>query len=146
MSTSPPPTVAEAQRSLSDHVRRTALDARALYGPSFDQAALERLLEDRRCCRFPTRIVFDAAGLEPGTFSAAEPLGDDPREGYVIRVHPRFERRPLLLPLLVAYQLVVVNYGDIATHEEAELFGATLLGLSVDDYYQTLCLVADSLE
>ena len=38
-----------------------------------------------------------------------------------------------------------INYGDIATHEEAELFGATLLGLDQEHYYATLCKLADSL-
>ncbi len=33
-----------------------------------------------------------------------------------------------------AYHLVTVNYGDVATHEEAEVFGATLLDLDQDDY------------
>lgn len=111
----------------------------------FDHAVMERLLADGRFCRFPTRVVFDAAGLEPGELAAAEQVGDHPRDGYVIRVHPRFESRALLLPLIVAYQLVVVNYGEIATREEAEIFGATLLGLPIDDYYETLCLAADSL-
>jgi hypothetical protein len=36
-----------------------------------------------------------------------------------------------------------VNYGEIVSHEEAELFGATLLGMDVEEYYRALCDLAD---
>ena len=42
------------------------------------------------------------------------------------------------VPLLVAYHLVRVNYGEIAGPEAAEVFGATLCGMDVDDYYAAL--------
>ena len=60
-------------------------------------------------------------------------------------MHPLFENRPDDLPLLVAYHVPSINYLDVATHVEAELFGAALLGLSVDDYYARLCELADSI-
>ena len=49
-----------------------------------------------------------------------------------------------LIPLLIAYYIPSVNYGDVVSHVEAELFGATLLSLDVDEYYKILCSVADS--
>ncbi len=48
--------------------------------------------------------------------------------------------------MLIAYHLVVPNYGDIAGADEAELFGATLLGLEVHDYYQALCAASDEVK
>jgi hypothetical protein len=59
-------------------------------------------------------------------------------------VHPHYEHHTDVLPLLITYHLVSVNYGDIATHEEAELYGATLLGLPVEEYYRRLCELADA--
>jgi hypothetical protein len=39
----------------------------------------------------------------------------------------------------------VINYGSIVEAEHAELYGATLLGLEVDTYYQALCELADAM-
>ena len=44
---------------------------------------------------------------------------------------------------VVLYQLVVVNYGDFASLDEAETFGAAALGLTRDEYYARLCEIAD---
>jgi hypothetical protein len=50
------------------------------------------------------------------------------------------------VPLLVLYQLVLVNYGEFASPDDAETFGAAALGLAKDDYYHALCALADELE
>jgi hypothetical protein len=47
---------------------------------------------------------------------------------------------------LVLYQLVVVNYGEFASSDDAEIFGAAALGISREMYYQALCQMADLLE
>ncbi len=47
--------------------------------------------------------------------------------------------------LLIAYHIPVINYGTIVEALDAELFGATLLGLEVEAYYQALCELADAL-
>jgi hypothetical protein len=47
------------------------------------------------------------------------------------------------VPHIVLYQLVLVNYGDFASADDAETFGAAALGLAKDEYYQTLCRLAD---
>jgi hypothetical protein len=39
----------------------------------------------------------------------------------------------------------VINYGSIVETPEAELYGATLLGLEVEAYYQALCELADAM-
>lgn len=49
------------------------------------------------------------------------------------------------VPLLALYQLVVVNYGDFASADDALTFGATALGLTDDEYYARLCEVIDPL-
>jgi hypothetical protein len=49
------------------------------------------------------------------------------------------------VPLLVLYQLVLVNYGPFASAADAEVFGAGALGISSDEYYQALCQIADEI-
>jgi hypothetical protein len=46
---------------------------------------------------------------------------------------------------LVLYHLVLINYGDFASPEDAEIFGSNALGLSKDQYYQALCAMADEI-
>lgn len=49
------------------------------------------------------------------------------------------------MPYLVYYQLVVVNYGEFASPQDAETVGAAALGLTVDAYYTEICELADLL-
>lgn len=135
----------DARNALHDHLVDKATAARTRHGPRFDDDAIRRLLADPEVLRYPTGVRFDTLGLEPGEFAAAVPLGDHPSRGYCILVHPRYEHDPIL-PLLIAYHIPPINYGDIAGPEDCEQFGATLMGMSVDDYYQALCDVADALK
>ena len=144
------PTEQEGRESLVAHAVEKALEARAAYGgegPGLSMQSLEVLLNDRKFVRHPVRLNFDAAALEAGEFAYPQPVSaDDPSEGFVMHVHPAFEGRADVIPLLVSYQLVCVNYGEIAGNEAAEAFGAALCGMEIEDYYQTLCRLADSLE
>ncbi len=130
--------------ALRDHVEEKAREARRKYG-SAGWPQLQAMLDDRAVVRYPTEIRFDAGPLQAGEFAHAAMLGNHPGDGYCLYVHPSFEGRSEDLPLLVAYHLVCVNYGDIVTAEEAELFGAALLGMDVEAYYQRLCQLADEL-
>jgi len=49
------------------------------------------------------------------------------------------------VPHLLLYQLVLVNYAAFASPEDAETFGASALGISQDEYYATLCDMADEI-
>jgi hypothetical protein len=49
------------------------------------------------------------------------------------------------VPWLVLYQLVALNYGEFASADDAETFGAAALGLTRDAYYEELCKMADEL-
>jgi hypothetical protein len=138
------PLIEEAQASLCEHATHSGAAARARHGP-IDEAAITRLLLDRQVVRYPTTLSFNAAQLEPGEFAHAILVGAHPREGYRVYVHPFFADRPGDVAYLVAYHLVTVNYGEIATHEVAETFGAELLGIPRDEYYFELCRLADEL-
>ncbi len=145
MEAKPKLTENDGYEALREHVLERALAARAAHGPDFDRVALEGLLADPKVMRFPTRLTFAAEGLLDGEFAWARALGAQPQDGYEIVVHPQFENRPEALPALVAYHIVSVNYLDVATAAEAELYGAALLGLEIDDYYGKVCALADEL-
>jgi hypothetical protein len=135
----------DGYEALRSHVVTKALDARDRYGPRVDAEAMLRLLADPEVVRFPTQVVFDAGPLQPGEFAWTMRLGETPSEGFALVLHPELEARPEDWPLCAAYHLVTINYLDIATSREAELYGAALFGLEVDDYYERLCTIADSL-
>lgn len=132
----------DARPSLEQHAIAKAFEARAKYGV-FDRESFLLLLQDRAFVRHPCALGYSATALEPGEIAWVEPRGEVPAAGFDLWVHPRFEGRDHATILVAAYQLVVVNYGDIATPELAELFGATLLGLEPDEYYRQLCALAD---
>ena len=121
-------------------------ETHAKYGPRIGWSQLRRILEDRTCVRYPCEITFDAAPLQEGEFAHPVAQGARPEEGFVIYVHPLFMTRLEQVPLLVLYQLVLVNYGAFATPEDAETFGAAATGLPKDEYYTTLCALADELQ
>lgn len=131
--------------ALHDHIAAVASAAREEYGPHLDLDAIQKILEDRSVVRYPVTLKFDAAPLQTGEFAFPEPNGCHPSEGFTLFVHPRLESNSEAIPLLVAYQLVRINYGDVASHEEAEIFGSTLCGMDRDEYYERICTLADSL-
>lgn len=135
----------DGRTALRDHIVERAAQARIRYGLYIDGEAIMRMLDDRQVTRYPCGVRFDASALMPGEFAHAQPLGDRPSDGYCLFVHPALESETDLWPLVMAYHIVSINYGEIATSDEAELFGATLLGLEVEDYYQALCEVSDHL-
>src|SRR6185369_11044135 len=104
---------------------------------------LLQVLEDRACARYPCEIVFDAASLGEGEFAHPVAKGEDPEEGFIMHVHPYFMTQLEYVPHLVFYQLVLVNYGEFASSEDAETFGAHALGMTGDDYYKKLCELTD---
>ena len=139
-------TAEDARRALRDHVVEKALLARKRHGCPWDDDSFLRLLADRDIVRYPTAIAFDVAGLQPGEFGHAEPVGARPADGFRLLIHPRFRDRAGVVPLLAAYHLPTIDYGEIATFEEAELFGATLFGMPVDGYYLLVCEFAHELD
>jgi hypothetical protein len=136
-------TAQDARQSLNAHVAAKGAEIRAKYGPTIGWRELLRILEDREVVRYPCEIVFDSGPLQPGEFAHPMARGKRPEDGFVICVHPSFITQMEHVPHLVLYQLVLVNYGEFASAEDAETFGAAALGLARDDYYQALCGLAD---
>jgi len=131
--------------AVSQHAIEKANEIRARYGPVIDYPTVLRILEDRRCIRYPVTIDFNADAIEPGLFARTEPVSENPDDGYVISLHPHFEGQPDALLALILYQSVLINYGDLATATDAELFGSGVLGLDRDTYYAQIAALTDEL-
>jgi hypothetical protein len=141
-----PPSASDARQSLSASAAAIGAEVYAKYGPRIGWNKLLQLLKDRRCVRYPCEIVFDTAPLQVGELAHPVAKGDHPEEGFTMYVHPLFMMQLDQVPLVVLYQLVLVNYGAFASPDDAETFGATALGLAKEEYYHTLCGLADELE
>lgn len=139
------PAPEEAKDSLNTHVAARGDEIHEKYGPRLGWKELQRLLKDPVCVRYPCTVVFDGRELEPGECAHPVSKGERPEEGFVMYVHPFFMTQLDRVPYLVLYQLVLVNYGEFASADDAEVFGANALGVSKDEYYDTLCELADQL-
>ena len=135
-------TADDARVSLNAHVAAKGAEIRARYGPVIGWNELKLLLEDRACVRYPCTLEFDATPLQPGEFAHPVAKGGQPEDGFTMYVHPFFMTHLPEVPWLVLYQLVLVNYGEFASGEDALTFGAAALGLSEDDYFERLCELA----
>lgn len=136
-------TADDARQSLAAHVEAKGIEVFTKYGPRFGWGELQRLLLDRTQVRYPCEVIFDGEPLLPGEFAHPVPLGERPEDGFSMAVHPIFALEPDRAAALVLYQLVAVNYGEFASSEDAETFGAAALGLTRDEYYALLCECAD---
>jgi hypothetical protein len=137
--------VDQAKQAFHEHLVEKATAARFKYGLYIDTDAVLLMLDDDSVVRYPTTLVFDASPLQPHEFAFPQALGFHPSDGYALCIHPCFRAQREIWPLLVAYHIPVINYGSIVEAREAELYGATLLGLDVDGYYRALCELADSM-
>jgi hypothetical protein len=139
-------TIEDGQKALLHHIVEKGIALREKYGHCIDFDTLQKILKDGEFVRYPTRVEFKSRCVEPGFFAFTEQVSaDDPTQGFVIYVHEHFKNRINDVPVLVLYHLVAVNYDAVATSEEAELFGATALGMKKEDYYRLLCALADQI-
>jgi hypothetical protein len=136
-------TAEDARVSLNAHVAAKGAEIRAKYGPQIGWRELQAILEDRTVVRYPCGIEFNSAPLQAGEFAAPVARTDQPEDGFTMFVHPLFMTQLADVPALVLYQLVVVNYGEFASGDDALAFGAAALGLGEEAYYSRLCELAD---
>ena len=138
-------TLNDARESLTTHVTTKGAEIREKYGPTIGWTQLQQILLDREIVRYPCELAFEAEPLEPGECAYAHGKGERPEDGFTLYIHPYFMTDPNRIPALALYQLVVVNYGTFASPADAEAFGATVLGIPVDSYYESLCGMADEI-
>jgi len=139
------PTIEDARESLGAHVATRGKEIRDKYGPRMGWQQLLQILQDRACVRYPCEIVFDSRSLKPGELAHPMATGEHPDAGFTMYVHPHFMTRLERVPAVVLYQLVLVNYGEFASPDDAETFGASVLGVAREEYYRTLCQMADEI-
>jgi hypothetical protein len=135
----------DAKQSLNAHVAARGAEIFDKYGPQIGWKQLLQILEDRVYVRYPCNIVFDPAPRGAGEFAHPTARADDPEQGFTMYVHPCFMTQLSVVPSLVLYQLVLVNYGEFASADDAETFGAAALGIAKEEYYDRLCTLADQL-
>jgi len=141
-----PPSVEGVRQSLRAHLAAKGAEIHRKYGPHIGWDELVELLKDPDCVRYPCEIRFDAGPLLAGELAHPAAKGKRPEEGFTLFVHPGLATQLSEVPLAALYQLVVVNYGNFVSAEDAETFGCHALGLSQDDYYQALCKLADQID
>ncbi len=141
MATNSPPKT--RSQSLNAHVAVKGAEIFDKYGPHIGWQELQQILEDSSCVRYPCEIVFDAPACNPANWHIRRRKAIKPGDGFTMFVHPVFMTQLWHVPPLVLYQLVLVNYGPFASADDAETFGAAALDLSKDEYYNTLCKLAD---
>jgi len=148
----------ELRESMNLHLRQKAQEIIDKYGSmSFD--VLHKVMQDRKFVRYPINIIYDSTRIEDGLFVKSEmklsdqehqPDEDDDyikpiERSYDFFVHECFAGQPDKLLPLILYHLPAVNYGDIATYEDSEVFASALMQMAQDDYYQLVCDLADSI-
>jgi hypothetical protein len=131
------------QESLREHLLAQAAVAHHKYAP-LTADKLEALLRDAECLRHPVRLVYEFGEMAMHQFAQPDLDWRDPEgNGRVLYLRPKLRERPDLLPLAVAYMIPLINYGEIINDAHCLAFGATLLGLTEDEYYTHLCALAD---
>lgn len=138
-------TADDARQSLNVHVAAKGAEIRAKHGPHLGWRELQQILADRACVRYPCEVVFDAGPLLPGECAYPVARGPRPEYGFTMHFHPLCVTQLPQAVYLVLYQLAVVNYGEFASSDDAEAFGAAVLGLAKDEYYDALCELADQI-
>lgn len=131
------------QQSLREHLEAQAIVAHQKHAP-LTADKLDAFLHDPECLRHPVRLVFEFGEMAMHQFAQPDiDWRNTEQDGRVLYLRPRLRDRPDLLPLAVAYMIPLINYGDIITDEHCLRYGATLLALTEDEYYQKLCALAD---
>lgn len=128
--------------TVSYDLKAKALEIREKYGPAIGWPELLRILQDRDCVPFHCEVEFDADPLLPGEFGHLARRGVGHEDGYTIYIHPVYQFQLSEVPYLVLHQVALVSSGNSASPEQAERFGATVLGITQDEYYNTLCELA----
>jgi hypothetical protein len=140
---SPEALAASAQASLREHVAAQAWVARQKHGP-ITPDTLDSLLGDPSCLRYPTRLVFEFGEMALHQFAQPDLDPRDPeRNGRVLYLRPKLRDRPGSVVQAVAYMIPLINYGEVISDEHCLLYGATLLGLTEEEYYRQMCALAD---
>ncbi len=136
----------ELKEALFSHAFEWATKTKIKLGGPLTGDNLPVLLTSPGCLRYPTVVQFDRKNMEPQQFAQPEILTSE--NGPLCRLHvdPEIQSSNSSLYLIVAYMAASINYGDTATPDLAEMVGSMLTGMPVEDFYNSICQIADSLE
>ena len=136
----------EFKEALFSHAFEWATKTKIKLGGPLTGDNLPVLLSKPGCLRYPTVVHFDRENMEPQQFAQPEILTAG--NGPLCRLHvdPEIQNSNSPLHLIVAYMAASINYGDAATPDLAEMVGSILTGMPVEDFYNSICQIADSLK
>ncbi|MCC6354606.1 MAG: hypothetical protein IT577_12015 [Verrucomicrobiae bacterium] len=130
--------------SLREHILAQAAVAHQRYAP-LTAKSLGALLGDPGSVRYPVRVLYELGDMAAHQFVHPGPRPTRPgKESMVLFVHPSLLEHREAVPAAIAYAIPQINYGDPVTDEHCLLYGATLLGITADEYYTRLCAIADA--
>ena len=131
------------QQSLREHLVAQAIVAHQKHG-LLTADKLDAVLHDPDCLRHPVRLVFEFGEMAMHQFAQPDiDWRNTEQDGRVLYVRPLLRDRPDLLPPAVAYMIPLINYGDIISDEHCLCYGATLLGMMEEEFYQQICELAE---
>lgn len=131
---------------IRSHAQERGQVIRNRYGPAYTLNGLHTLLQDREIVRYPVRMIFDGEMLQSGEPAFAMEIDDEEDRHFILSIHPALRTNIAAVSAALFYQLVRVNYGPHATSDHAEALGAAALGIMEDEYYDRMCVIADSLQ
>ncbi|MFO1497231.1 MAG: hypothetical protein U1G07_02345 [Verrucomicrobiota bacterium] len=131
------------QQSLCDHLVAQAVVAHQKYAP-LTADKLEALLHDADVVRHPVRLVFEFGAMALHQFAQPDiDWRNTQLDGRTLYLRPLLRTCPDLLPLAVAYMIPLINYGEVISDAHCLSYGATLLGLVEEDFYNQVCKMSD---
>ena len=128
----------------SAQIRKLAQRIRQEYG-NLDEAGLKKLLEDETYFPLPVEWRFDSSVIDDGAYALVLAVPEKRPEGFCIVLHDYFKDKAEDLVPLILYQLVIVLMGDLASHDDAESFGAIVMDMNKENYYRKICDLVDSI-
>lgn len=134
----------EAVAALSHHAAEAAVRARAALGANLDAENLGTFLSERILLRLPTELRFDGLGLDPHQFAHPVFVTENGERRCILHICSQYKDLPDTHAYIVAYMAAAINYGAAASAELCETYGATLMGISVEDFYAAICRIADA--
>jgi len=131
------------QDSLRGHLLAQAVVAHQKHGPlTFDK--LDSLLHDPECLRHPVRLAYEFGEMAMHQFAQPDiDWRNTEQDGRVIYLRPILRDHPDQVVLAAAYMIPLINYGEIVTDDHCLAYGATLLGMMEEEYYQAVCRMAE---
>jgi hypothetical protein len=132
--------------ALKAHARDKAMQAEKRLGGPLTADNIEVFLKDPGCLRYKTCIVFTREGLDPHQFAQPNISKEDAGCTCTLHIDPALQNQQEIIHFVIAYMASVINYGDAATPELAEIYGSILTGLPPGQFYKQICEIADLLE